>query len=79
MKLNLKTMSKSVYEELIKNQEWEMDNMHGYMDAIKECAKQFSNKKIIVRPHPVEDLNTWYKFADKIKLDNVIIETDGNL
>ena len=78
MKLNLKTMSKSVYEELIKNQEWEMDNMHGYMDAIKECAKQFSNKKIIVRPHPVEDLNTWYKFADKIKLDNVIIETDGN-
>ena len=84
-KLNLKKylgdsldMSKTVYESLTKNQEWERDNMYGFMDAIEECAKHFSDKKIIVRPHPVEDLNVWYKFIDKIKLDNVIIENDGN-
>ena len=78
MKLNLKSMSNNVYNTLLKNEEWERKNMYSYMEAIKQCAISFKDKKILIRPHPTEDLATWHKFVEEINLNNVIINSDGN-
>ena len=78
MKSNFKDMSKKLYKTLQKNVEWERENMIAYIEAIKECAIAFKDRKIVIRPHPTEDLTTWHKLVNDLKLDNIIIDSDGN-
>lgn len=74
----LKSLSDKGYKNILKNIDWERENMIGFMNAIKICAQTFKDRKIIIRPHPSENLKTWYKFIKELNLKNVIIDSDGN-
>ena len=75
---NLKNLSDNVYKFLSDNVDWERENMIGFMEAIKECAITFKDRKIIIRPHPTENLKPWYEFVENCNLENIIIDADGN-
>ena len=77
-KYNLESLSDKGYQNILKNIDWERENMIGFMNAIKVCAQTFKDRKIIIRPHPIENLKTWYKFTDELNLDNIVIDSDGN-
>tara|TARA_Y100000589_G_scaffold246871_1_gene234661 strand:- start:20988 stop:22373 length:1386 start_codon:yes stop_codon:yes gene_type:complete len=78
MKSNIPSMSKELYEDLAKNESWEKKNMELYMDAIAKCAVLYRDKKIIIRPHPAEDIKVWKDFVKSLGKKNVQIITSGD-
>ena len=78
MKANIPDMSDELYNDLARNEEWEKKNLDAYMEAIRRLSKKYPEKKLIIRPHPAEDVSVWVKFVEGLNSSNVEIVTTGD-
>jgi len=54
------------------------NNMAAFIDALPEIRKAFPNLSIVIRPHPVERIETWREIGNTIENCHVVYEGDAN-
>ena len=56
---------------------YQMHNFFSYIDLIKNLVRDFKDFKIIVRPHPSENILEWKRICSKIS-DRVLVTNEQN-
>ena len=70
----------SFLKKRIKQSEDSYKSYLGYVDMIKKLSIQFPKKKIIIKPHPKENIKDWEKKLNiKNKYSNIIIDNSFDL
>ena len=70
----------SFLKKRIKQSEDSYKSYLGYVDMIKKLSIQFPKKKIIIKPHPKENIKDWEKKLNiKNKYSNIIVDNNFDL
>lgn len=54
--------------------DYKQENLHQYLEAIRELSERFSEHTIIIRPHPADNHNYWKEKTESIPNVKVIYE-----
>lgn len=66
-------MERFMYE----NTAYQYRLLHEFVLMIRNLSEEFPNRKIVVRPHPVESVDAWHKLLGEIP--NVMIKREGTI
>ena len=77
-KINNPNLSDRLFQKIQNSLVFEEMNLNKYMETIIKLASDFKDMKIIVRPHPGENHETWQTFIKNNNLKNVLLVFDGS-
>ena len=79
MKKNNNKLTSSFLEKRIQARKDSYKNFLAFVDLIKKLTKDFPRHKIIVKPHPTENIHDWQKKFLKKQYSNVVINNKFDL
>ena len=77
-KFNNPNITDRVFKKIQDSMSHEEKNLNQYMETISKLASDFKHIKIILRPHPAENHETWKRFIKNINSENVLFVFDGS-
>ncbi|XOJ73440.1 hypothetical protein ABXT43_00860 [Candidatus Pelagibacter sp. Uisw_114] len=54
---------------------WRISILQHYIELIKQLKEKVKNLKIVIRPHPSENINHWKEFLGN-ETNNILISND---
>lgn len=79
MKKNNSKISTTLLKKRINARKGSYKNYLEYLKMIKRLSKDFPNYKIVIKPHPTENIFDWKKKFTKEKYSNILIDNKFDL